>query len=55
MTAQGFKEMCRQLKIFPVVVSQETAEKVTVFCAKKLPNVPDFKSDEPQINVNTDG
>ena len=27
--------MCRQLKVFPVVVSEETADKITVFCAKK--------------------
>ena len=35
MSAPEFKDMCRQLKVFPVVVSEETADKITVFCAKK--------------------
>ena len=30
-----FKEMCRQMKVFPVVVSEETVDKVTLFCAAK--------------------
>jgi len=39
MTAPEFKEMCKQLKVFPVVVTEETADKVTVFCAnKRTPN-----------------
>ena len=35
MTINEFKEMCRQLKVFPVVVSEETVDKVTLFCAAK--------------------
>ena len=35
MSQHEFKEMCRQLKIFPVVVSEETVDKVTLFCAAK--------------------
>ena len=38
MSAQEFKEMCKQLKVFPVVVTEETADKVTVFCANKRNN-----------------
>lgn len=34
--------MCKQLKVFPVVVTEETADKVTVFCANKRNN--------PEIN-----
>ena len=30
--------MCKQLKVFPVVVTEETADKVTVFCANKRNN-----------------
>ena len=35
MSQHEFKDMCRQLKIFPVVVSEETIDKVTLFCAAK--------------------
>ena len=35
MSVNEFKEMCRQLKVFPVVVSEETVDKVTLFCAAK--------------------
>lgn len=39
MTVSEFKEMCRQLKVFPIVVTEETADKITVFCAKKASNL----------------
>ena len=35
MNTAEFKDMCRQLKVFPVVVSEETVDKVTLFCAAK--------------------
>ena len=50
--------MCRQLKVFPVVVSEETVDKVTLFCAAKSnggmpptqPNMQKQKSEDPTSN-----
>jgi len=36
LSTSGFKEMSKTLKIYPVVVTEETIDKVIVFCAKKL-------------------
>lgn len=46
MSSAEFKEMCRSLKVFPVVVSEETIDKVTVFCANKQRKNP--KGEESQ-------
>ena len=35
ISATDFKTMCRILKVFPVVVSEETVDKVIEFCVKK--------------------
>lgn len=46
MKGHEFKDMCKQLKVFPVVVSEETVDKVTLFCAAKrngaMPNQPNM-------------
>lgn len=68
MNTHEFKEMCRQLKVFPVVVSEETIDKVTLFCAAKRnggmppgqpgqPAMAKQKSEDPQAasaTTNTD-
>ena len=55
--------MCRQLKIFPVVVSEETIDKVTLFCAAKrnggtVPGQPDLakqkSADGTAHTINSD-
>ena len=35
ISAADFKTMSRILKVFPVVVSEETVDKVIEFCVKK--------------------
>ena len=63
MSQNEFKDMCRQLKIFPVVVSEETIDKVTLFCAAKrnggtVPGQPDLakqkSADGTAHTINSD-
>lgn len=35
MNGKEFKEMCRLLKVYPVVVTEETVDKVSSFCSGK--------------------
>ena len=54
MTVNEFKEMCRQLKVFPVVVSEETVDKVTLFCAAKRNGVAAMgKANSEETNAVT--
>lgn len=46
MSSGEFKEMCRKLKVFPVVVSEETIDKVMQFCAVNQKNGDDGAAGE---------
>ena len=47
MNTVEFKEMCRVLKIFPVVVAEEIVDKVTVFSAAKRSNTQQPSASTP--------
>ena len=41
MSHKDFKQMCHQMKVYPVVVSEEIVDKVIGFCANKRPIISD--------------
>ena len=48
MSHHDFKKLCQQLKVYPVVVTEESVEKVIKFCATKrsAPGMPTQSSEE---------